>query len=802
MRLIALIALAVCAGLPALAENWIENGNFESAAPLLWDGATLERHTVHSGKGALRLDEPADELSVSARYSKTIEVNQTEPEMVMAAFWMRFDARRQIGPIRGGVTFPTDMADGTTLSWYGHFQIDPNEMGSWVYREHRWKPRAPIVRIRPSVYLRGCEGSIYIDDLYLGPPVDLPRVPRKKIPLAVTGSAGRFTDWPIFRFTDFRPWGNAHVFHLGGRNQTNLRLWFSIVVHRPAPVYLTSAWGSQYWTLYCPERRELAQIHTDERLDLSRDGTHLQGRMCGFSDRASDLAPGGYVFLTEYSKRFLVYSTKKAEGEPYRDAKTGQTFNYWDTVEVTRLSSFLGPTGVAAPFSLADLTSYRFSVSAHGDVGAVRIRPRLIDARGNSIPLYRLWPSAESGGTWVGAHPEVGIDGVPTGDYLARFPGTMPASIRVRAVVYVATLAGKRQETIDVTVPVTASRPPAYPPDLPPLELLGWGYPTYSLAPGAAHGPESMRRLVADAKAAGVAKLLVHARTSKETVYPSRIAPNVEAEWDRMQVAVEEGRRQGVEIYAAYEVGIAQENDLAAHPDWAALDRGGKPNGWYCYNNPEVRAYHASLMAEIVERYEVAGVSLDHCRPGDGCFCPLCAKGFEAKYGKPIQDVDTYDPDWVSWKRDSITEYMRELREALRRARSDAKFSGYVWGRFGPDKDRAGQDWPRWLREGIMDFVAVGMYTPSTPFFRAQCRGLRIIADRELDGDTSRIYPMLGVTYIQRANPSYVHADAVIRRHLSAAAEEGLTAAGFFPFYALRPHVKTAATYSPAAVVK
>ena len=67
--------------------------------------------------------------------------------------------------------------------------------------------------IRPSVYLRGCEGSIWIDDVYLGPVAKLPAPPRQTVPLAIASANGRFTDWPRFASLDFRP--NAHVFHLG-----------------------------------------------------------------------------------------------------------------------------------------------------------------------------------------------------------------------------------------------------------------------------------------------------------------------------------------------------------------------------------------------------------------------------------------------------------------------------------------------------------------------------------------------------------------------------------------------------------
>ena len=792
-----MLLIAAPLALPAWAENWIQNGDFESDQPMLWQGASLGREIVHTGKGALQLDEPADRLSVGARYGQPVELNQTEPAPIMASFWMRFDAKRQTGPIRGGVTFHVDMADGTMLAWYGSFALQPSEMGSWVYREGRWKPRAPIVKIRPAVYFRGCEGSIYVDDLYLGPIAERATPARTTIPIAVTGSGGRFTEWPRFKLTDFRP--NAHVFHLGGENDTNLELMCEIEVHKPAAAYLTSAWGSQYWTLYCPQRNELAQIYTDERLDLSQSGKRtVPVRMCGFADRASNLAASGYVFITESSKSFLVYSTKKPKGEPYSDPKTGKTFNYWDTVKVELLSRALGPEGVAAPFSLADLRSHRLSVSARADRGAVRVRPTLIDAQSNVVPLYGLELRAKARDKMVKLEPELAADGVPTGDYLAHFPDREPGSIRVLGMVRLATPKGTEQQPMDETMPVAPSVATATAAP-PRLDLLGWGYPSYSLSPKASHGPDSMRRLVADAKAGGVTKLLIHARTSRGTLYPSRIAPAATVgEWDMLAAAVKEGKRQGVEIHAAYILGIAQQADLKAHADWAALGRSGKPNGWYCYNNSDVRAYHASLLAEIVTQYEVAGVSLDFCRPGGGCFCPRCAQAFQAKYGKPLKGVDSYDPDWLKCQRDSITEYMRDLRQALRHARPDARFSGYVWGRLAPDKDRAGQDWPRWLKEDIMDSVAVGMYTPSTPLFRSECHTLRQIAERDLGGRAERIYPLLGVGYIQDANASHAAADAVIGRHLWAARQEGMRAAGFFAFFSIRPHLQTAAAHSEA----
>ncbi|MCX6910514.1 MAG: family 10 glycosylhydrolase [Verrucomicrobia bacterium] len=780
-----LAALLVGCGLwlPASAENWIQNGNFESD-PLLWSGATIEREVVHAGKGALRLEEPADKPSVGARYAQPIEVNQKEQQMIMASFWMRFDAKRQTGPIRGGMTFLVEMADGTSMAWYGPFELDASEMGSWVYREHRWKPKAPVTRIRPAVYLRGCEGAICVDDLYLGPPVELPPPPRATIPLAVTGNNGRFTDWAQVALGSLRP--NAHVFHLSGANAANLELTCDVDVKKTAPAYLTSAWGSQYWTLYSPPRRDLAQILTNERIDLSKLGPQtVRVRMSGFTKGASDLAASGYVFITDCSKSFLIYDTEKREGRRLKDS--------WDTIKVELLSRALGPAGVTAPFSLADLRAYRLTVAARRDGDIVKMRPTLTDAQNNVVPLYGLDLRAEAGGKTTALVAEIADDGVPTGDYLGHITGALKITGKVR----LATPSGIKEELIEEHVTLDAATARAAKPVLPRLDLLGWGYPSYELSLKASHGPQSMRLLVADAKAAGITKLLIHARTGKETLYPSRIAlASTITEGDVLALAVTEGKDQGLDIYAAYILGVAQPDDLKAHPDWAMIGRDGKPEDWYCYNNPDVRAFHASLLAEIVTRYDVAGVALDFVRPGSGCYCPRCVSGFEAKFHKPLKNVDHYDSDWLTWRRDSIGDYVRQLREALRKARPTAKLAGYVWARFAPDKDRAGQDWPRWLKENLMDFVAVGQYTPSTPWFRSECHALRVIADRELGGHTDRIYPLLGVGYIHQANPSHAAASAVIARHLQAARQEGMRSAGFFAFCEIRPHQEITRAHS------
>ncbi|MCD6359570.1 MAG: family 10 glycosylhydrolase, partial [Armatimonadetes bacterium] len=749
---------------------------------------------VHSGQGALRVEIGADESNAGSRYG-VIEVNQTRAETIMVALWLRFEPEKLADNWRVGVTFHVDFEGEDFLAWYGPFAGRTGDGGRWIYHEARYKPRAPIKDIRPAVYTKGFEGVVYLDDIYLGPVTDLPVVPRTTGPLVVTGARGNLTDIPEVDFLDLRP--DAHVFHLAGENRANIRFTTEVNVAAGAPVYLNSAWGSQYWTLYCPARREIAEIYTDERLDLSQIGRHsFPLPMNAFSDHAFDLAPGDYVIITDRFKSFLIYGTDHPEGEPYVDARTGATRSYWDSVKVDPFSKIIGPSGVAAPFSLADLTSYELRVTA-GTQGAVTsVRPVLVDANGVTVPLHGLELIARAGDTEPVALPEqVGSDGVPTGSYLWPAERDAPAKLRVSGTVRLAGPKDMKQEHLDAEVEVArlAVQPP---PPPPPLTLVGWGGGVYAMSTSPANGPASARELVADAKAAGISRLVVHARGSRDDAYVSEISLSEPPEFDALAAICAEGKRQGVDIYAGYILGIAQKPDLEAHPEWAQLDKAGKQTGWYCYNNPEVRAFHAALMTELVRKYDIAGISVDYCRPGPGCFCERCQRLFREKYGRDLLECDYYDPDWIQFRRDSITEWMRELAATVRTARPGAKYTGYVWGRLAPEADRAGQDWPRWLAEGTMDWLCVGQYTPSTPMFRAQCHTLKLIADKYLDGDTSRICPLMGTSYIQDAWPSYALADAVIDGHLTAAREEGMVMAGYFPFHSIRTHIETSARYA------
>ena len=791
MRTLGTLALLLVAlGAYAQDGSWIADPDFEAGDEALWSPATISHEITHAGDGALRVECPP-EGRVTARYPE-IELNQTEPETILAKMWLRLEATQQIGPVRGGVSFRLQFVDGTSLAWYAPFEIRPQLAGSWIYHEGRIKARAPIANIRPGAFLQGVEGALYVDEMYLGPATDTPPVERTTAPIAITGKAGRFTHWPRFELASLQP--TAHVFHFVDSDTTNIELEAQVNVLRTAPAWLTSSWGSQYWTLYSPGRRELAEILTEERLDLSREGPqNLSFPMnTGHHNYADDLSPGDWVIITDRFKSFLIYGADQEVGEPYLDPNTGNTFTFWDSAELDPLSRALGPSGMIAPFSVADLSAYEFAAEGRRSGGQVLVRPLLVDARGNRIPLHGLEMSVEVAGEARPAPEVLSAESIPTGDYSIALADA-PEAVRVTATVRVAAPDGIVEEPLDLQVALEAAPESAA---APPLELISWGSGSYAVTNTAADGPASVERLIADAKAAGITRLIVSGRGTDADAYISEISRAPRPEFDELAASAAEGRRQGVQIYAGYALGWVQEADIEARPDWAQRKPDGSSDTWYCYNNPEVRAFHASLVAEIGRNYDVAGVALDAVRPGAGCHCDLCSRLFEERYGRPLAEADSYDPDWEEFRRDSITEYVRELRAALREADPQKKLAGSSRTYSVMLADRGGQDWARWLNEDLMDWVCVGQYTPSTAMYRAQCHALKTIADRDLGGDTTRIFPLLGPSYIQGAFPSYAEADAVIDRHLQAAREEGMTGAGYFPTSAIRTHIETSARHA------
>jgi uncharacterized lipoprotein YddW (UPF0748 family) len=139
--------------------------------------------------------------------------------------------------------------------------------------------------------------------------------------------------------------------------------------------------------------------------------------------------------------------------------------------------------------------------------------------------------------------------------------------------------------------------------------------------------------------------------------------------------------------------------------------------------NPAAAQYTADVYANVVRNYDVDGIHLDQVRYYEGDptrwgYNPTSVARFNQAHGRdPSTQPDADDPEWAAWRREQVTELVRRVYQQTKALKPNLAVSAAVvaWGR-GPDATATGwqrtaaysvvyQDWQRWLREGIVDYL-------------------------------------------------------------------------------------------------
>jgi len=248
-------------------------------------------------------------------------------------------------------------------------------------------------------------------------------------------------------------------------------------------------------------------------------------------------------------------------------------------------------------------------------------------------------------------------------------------------------------------------------------------------------------------KQAGFNTVLFQARGNGTVFYRSRIEPFAyeyggDPGFDPLKVACREAHRRGMALHAWVNVMPAWRGERPpsdrrqlynAHPDWFWYDQygarqpllqQGKP--WYVSLNPclpEVREYLVSVFEEIVRYYPVDGLHLDYIRfprdvspkssdyPHD---CKTLALYKKATGKKPEQDGHR----WDQWRRDQVTQLVRDIRRMMRKVRPKAKLTAACGANFQEHHQHYFQDGPAWLRGNLVDLVFVMNYSKDVNTFR------------------------------------------------------------------------------------
>jgi uncharacterized lipoprotein YddW (UPF0748 family) len=247
-------------------------------------------------------------------------------------------------------------------------------------------------------------------------------------------------------------------------------------------------------------------------------------------------------------------------------------------------------------------------------------------------------------------------------------------------------------------------------------------------------GRDPLAELLAATRAAG---LRVHAWVNVLSLSGNREAP-ILRELGREAVLVDQAGRS-----------LLDYPELDVPPPDRRYYRMGTPAVWLDPAAPGVAERLAATFAELAARYDLDGLHLDYIRYPDVLpFSPGSRFGVGLDLGHGAATRERFrretgleppsPPDrlgnaeaWDAWRRDQVTSLVARTRDAARAARPAIALSAAVWAFADRAYLSVGQDWRRWLEEGILDFAVPMAYTPDPRLFRYQAAALAQAAEPE-----------------------------------------------------------------------
>lgn len=204
--------------------------------------------------------------------------------------------------------------------------------------------------------------------------------------------------------------------------------------------------------------------------------------------------------------------------------------------------------------------------------------------------------------------------------------------------------------------------------------------------------------------------------------------------FDPLQSAAEQAPQFGIELwfYATplldCDTGNGWKGEFAkAHPEWYRVFRDGTvsdTNMSWAY--PEVMEYKLATIRELL-RYDVKGILLDlvrqHCfRSGSqlldeqgvcrALYEPPIVNAFRTKTGRDPFAIPNDDPEWMRFRADGNTDYVRRVRQLIRDTKPGVQLGVMVRGIGHGGTQHRGDpyrecllDVSGWAKEGLIDLL-------------------------------------------------------------------------------------------------
>jgi uncharacterized lipoprotein YddW (UPF0748 family) len=294
--------------------------------------------------------------------------------------------------------------------------------------------------------------------------------------------------------------------------------------------------------------------------------------------------------------------------------------------------------------------------------------------------------------------------------------------------------------------PIVTSKPraSAQTPKLLPLQLRGLWVDAFG--PGF-KTPLEVDKLVRDAQAMQVNALFVQiSRRSdcycNKASMPRTADPSVPAGFDPLQDVLDKAHAAGIQVHAwIISTGVWNKTALeysSTHPfklhgpnakgrdNWLTVRADGETRAGADYvldlGHPDAAEFVANMYSSVVKNYAVDGVQFDRIRYPDSGGPPFLATwGYNPtaleRFRLETNRTDkpgVADPQWLQWRRDQVTNLVRRVYLEVKSIRPTVWVSAATityreaptnLEQFEQTRTYAEilQDWPSWMREGILD---------------------------------------------------------------------------------------------------
>ena len=238
---------------------------------------------------------------------------------------------------------------------------------------------------------------------------------------------------------------------------------------------------------------------------------------------------------------------------------------------------------------------------------------------------------------------------------------------------------------------------------------------------------EELVRILDNYQRANINTVIFQTRVRAALLYPSKIEPwemsltgipGQSPGYDPLAFCIDECHKRGMELHAwvvCIPIGTKQRQNgygaaslIRKHPELVKTVKGGEM--FMIPGKPETADYIASICQEIVENYDVDGISLDYIRYPESTF----------NYSDDELYPRASNLSKAEWRRENITRIVRRVHDVVKPIKPWVKLSSSPIGKYADTRRYSAGGWncynavwqdPKlWLRENLQDMLFPMMY--------------------------------------------------------------------------------------------